>query len=152
MVLPVPARARCIQMMHKSLSIFTGKFPECSSLNEKLSSPAPEAMKAMKSMKKAMKVSIIAKGKRAKASVFKGSKVKTSGGLKKTDLIKSKSGKIVSKKASLAAKKKFTKGIGKWSVAVSKARKALGIKGFVPVGGKTAKGQAFLKKAKSFYK
>jgi hypothetical protein len=29
---------------------------------------------------------------------------------------------------------------------------ALGYKGFVPVGGKSAKGAAFLKKAKSFYK
>merc|ERR550534_273312 len=62
--------------------------------------------KAMKSMKKkgtmkrhkAMKVSKIAKGKRAKSSVFRGRKAKTSGGLKKQDLIKSKSGKVVSKK------------------------------------------------------
>merc|ERR1712185_712857 len=104
----------------------------------------------MKSMKKAMKVSIIAKGYKfrsyAKRVVFLGKKVKTVGGLKKTDLIKSKSGKIVSKKASLFAKK------SKWIAAVTKARKALGIKGFLPVGGKSAKGKALLPKAKSFYK
>merc|ERR1719187_723545 len=41
--------------------------------------------------RKAMKVSKIAKGKRAKSSVFRGRKAKTSGGLKKQDLIKSKS-------------------------------------------------------------
>merc|ERR550519_1065308 len=50
--------------------------------------------------RKAMKVSKIAKGKRAKSSVFRGRKAKTSGGLKKQDLIKSKSGKVVSKKMS----------------------------------------------------
>merc|ERR1712013_288681 len=112
-----------------------------------------KAMKAMKSMSrmKAMKVSIIAKGKRGKSSVWKGSKVKTVGGLKKSDLIKSKSGKVVSKKSHAHGKKAY-KRISAWTAAVSKARKALGIKGFVPVGGKTVKGQAFLKKAKSFYK
>merc|ERR1712043_135657 len=96
------------------------------------------AMKGMKRM--AMKVSIIAKGKRGKSSVFKGSKVKTVGGLKKSDLKKNKNGKIVSVKASAAAKKRpgFKK-ITAWGGAVSKARKALGIKGFCPVGGKTAK-------------
>lgn len=97
-------------------------------------------------MKKAMKVSIIGKGKYAKSLVFKGRKMKTVGGLKKGDLVKSKFGKIVSKKKSLLGKK------SKWMVAVAKARKALGLKGFHVIGGKSASGQAFLKKAKSFYK
>merc|ERR1719188_956313 len=101
---------------------------------------------------KAMKVSIIAKGKRAKSAVFKGSKVKTVGGLKKSDLIKSKSGKIVSKKASALGKKKYSKYLAKWTAACSKARKALGIKGFAAVGGKSKSGQALLAKARSFYK
>merc|ERR1711862_836886 len=101
--------------------------------------------------KKAMKKSVIAKGKRAKASVFKGKKVKTASGLAKGDLMKSKSGKIVSKKKSAAGKKLF-KNIKGWNAAVTKARKALGIKGFCAVGGKSAKGQALYKKAKSFYK
>merc|ERR1712150_441944 len=119
------------------------------------------AMKAMKAMgmssmkmgKMAMKVSKIAKGKRAKSSVFRGSKVKTVGGLKKSDLKKNKAGKVVSVKASAAAKKKAGyKKISAWGGAVSKARKALGIKGFCPVGGKTAKGKALYAKVKSFYK
>jgi len=72
--------------------------------------------------------------------------MKSKGGLKKDALLKTKSGKIVSKKMHAFGKK------SKWIAAVSKARKALGYKGFVPVGGKSAKGAAFLKKAKSFYK
>merc|ERR1719300_744912 len=109
---------------------------------------------AKKTMKKAAKrVSNIAKGKRAKAAVFKGNKVKTSTGLKKSDLVKSKSGKIVSKKQSARGKKIYhSNGIAKFTKAVQAARKALGIKGFVPIGGKTAKGQALLKKARSLFK
>merc|ERR1719373_944073 len=86
-------------------------------------------MSAMKmgSMKKmAMKVSVIAKGKMSKASVFRGTKQKTMSGLKKSDLKKSKSGKIVSIKASAAGKKAYAKnGLGKWTAAVQKARKQL---------------------------
>merc|ERR1719300_947487 len=109
---------------------------------------------AKKTMKKAAKrVSNIAKGKRARVAVFKGTKVKTVTGLKKSDLIKSKSGKIVSKKQSARGKKIYhSNGIAKFTKAVQQARKALGIKGFVPVGGKTAKGQALLKKARSLFK
>merc|ERR1719335_1475132 len=72
--------------------------------------------------------------------------MKTVGGLAKADLVKSKSGKIVSKKASLKGKK------SKWIAAVTKARAALKIKGFQIIGGKTATGKALLAKAKSFYK
>merc|ERR1712050_304445 len=115
----------------------------------------------MKSMKKssgmkrrrAMKKSVVAKGKRAKSSVFRGTKVKTSGGLQKTDLKKNKSGKVVSKKASDAAKKrKSYKKILAWNAAVQKARKTLNIKGFCAVGGKKGQGKALLAKARSFYK
>merc|ERR1719499_2078930 len=101
-------------------------------------------MKAMKSMKKAMKVSKIARGRMAKSLVFRGSKEKTSGGLKKDSLIKNKYGKIVSKKASLRAKKNAS--IKKWGLAVQKARKEMKITGFQAVGGKSAVGQALLKK------
>merc|ERR1719248_6651 len=102
-------------------------------------------MKA-KSMNKAMKKSVIAKGRMAKFMVFSGKKVKTVGGLKKDSLTKSKSGKIVSKKMSAKGKK------SKWIAAVMKARAALKVKGFAIVGGKTASGKALLAKAKSFYK
>merc|ERR1711879_600882 len=106
-----------------------------------------------KSMKKvAMKKSQVAKGKRAKSSVFRGTKVKTSGGLTKDKLIKNKHGKVVSKKASIAAKKRAgATHIIAFAKAVSAARKALGITGFCPVNGKTAQGKALYAKAKALY-
>merc|ERR1719359_99607 len=107
---------------------------------------AMKAMKAMKAMAamKAMKAMKIAKGKRAKSSVFRGTKEKTVGGLTKKDLIKNKYGKVVSKKSSEAAKKRY-KNIKPWIEAVGKARKALGLKGFVAV----KKGTPLYTKAKS---
>merc|ERR1711879_705290 len=110
-----------------------------------------KAMKAMKSgmRKKAMKVSIIGK----RRSVFSGKKDHTQSGLRKSDLKKNRNGKIVSKKASEAAKKKKSfKKIVAWGTAFKAARKALGIKGFCPCGGKTSQGQALLKKTRSLYK
>merc|ERR1712194_629884 len=101
--------------------------------------------KKMMARKMAMKKSVIAKGKRGKSSVFKGTKEKTSGGLKKSDLKK--------KKASDRARK--SKGYNKimaWSKAMSAARKSLGIKGFCPCGGKTKAGQALLAKTRSLAK
>merc|ERR1712144_65336 len=117
---------------------------------------AMKAMAAMKAMKKsaamkamkAMKVSKIAKGKYKKALVFRGSKEKTSGGLKKSDLIKNANGKIVSKKASAVAKKRFGSTLKKWTDAVKAARKSLGLKGFVAV----KKGTPLYTKAKANYR
>ena len=107
---------------------------------------------AKKSMKrKAMKISKIAKGKRARASVFKGSKEKTQTGLTKANLTKNKKGKIVSKKASANGKKSYSR-ISAWTKACQQARKALGIRGFCPIGGKTAQGKALYAKVKSIYK
>merc|ERR1711893_360280 len=104
----------------------------------------------MKAMKKVKKVSVIAKGKFAKAAVFKGQKTKTKGGLTKATLVKSKSGKIVSKAASAKAKKAWKdSALKKWSDACQKARKQLGIKGFCAVNGKTAQGKALYAKIKS---
>merc|ERR1711973_1042282 len=109
-------------------------------------------MKSTETMKKAKRVSNIAKGKRARVVVFKGTKVKTATGLKKEDLV-NKSGKIVSKKQSARGKKIYhSNGIAEFVQAVQAARKALGFDRFVPIGGNTAKGQALLKKARSLYK
>merc|ERR1712039_987629 len=103
-------------------------------------------MKAMK----AKKVSVIAKGKRAKAAVFKGKKAKTASGLTKDALTKSKSGKIVSKKASARGKKNWAgSALKKWIDALKQARKQLGITGFCAVNGKTAQGKALYAKTKS---
>merc|ERR1711988_656683 len=96
----------------------------------------------MKGVMKAKKVSKIAKGKMAKAQVFNGIKEKTKTGLRKDGLIKNKRGKIVSKKASAAAKKKFAIGIKGWADCVAAARKALQLKGFVAINGKMAEGEA----------
>merc|ERR1712173_280069 len=96
-------------------------------------------------------VSRVAVGRLAKQAVFSGRKVRTSGGLTKDSLVRSKTGKIVSKKASLRAKRVFATGkLRVWAAAVKKARGALGIKGFVPVGGSSAGGKALLAKVKSF--
>merc|ERR1719230_1045864 len=105
-----------------------------------------KAKPAMKAMKAAKRVSKIAKGKRAKSAVLSGRKEKTVGGLKKSDLRRNKSGKVVSIKASNRGKK------NKWAQACAQARKALGIKGFCAFGGKSKQGQDLLKKARSIYK
>ena len=101
---------------------------------------AMKAAKAMKAMKKKI-VSKIAKGKFARSVVLRGTKAKTSGGLTAKDLTRSKSGKIVSRKASLRAKKNT------WIVACQKARSELKIKGFAVF----KKGTPLYKKAKELY-
>merc|ERR1719277_2441935 len=100
-----------------------------------------KAMKAMKAAMKKKKVSVIAKGPRAKSQVVKGSKVKTSSGLTKDMIMKNKRGKLVSKKANAAGKKAYAN-ISAWCAAVQSARKALGVTGFVAINGKTAEGKA----------
>merc|ERR1719491_2209017 len=101
------------------------------------------AMKAVMKAKKAMKVSKIAKGKMARSVVFRGGKEKTSGGMTKEKLVKSKSGKIVSKAASARSKKAYASSpLKKWMEAMKQARKQLNITGFVACGGKTAQGKA----------
>merc|ERR1711974_11 len=100
--------------------------------------------------KKAKKVSIVARGSRAKSSVFSGRKQKTTSGLTKDSLTKNKSGKVVSKKQSAQAKKRYANSpIKAWANAVKMARQALGLTGFVAIGGKSAVGRALYCKAKS---
>merc|ERR1711862_323734 len=108
-----------------------------------------KAAKAMKTMKAMKAVSKIAKGKRAKSSVFRGTKTKTSGGLAKGDLMVNKRGKVASKKSSAASKKRYQKsGASKWIEACKAARKALGLKGFVAI----KKGTPLYIKAKALLK
>merc|ERR1719281_1072317 len=103
-------------------------------------------MKAMRAMKKKA-VSKIAKGRYAKALVFRGTKAKTYTGLTKGDLVKSKRGKIVSKKQQALGKALYAKHAKAWVSAVQKARKALGLKGFVAI----KKGTPLYTKAKELY-
>merc|ERR1712151_1037212 len=102
-------------------------------------------------MGKAKKVSKVASGKLARLVVFRGGKEKTSSGMTKDKLTKNKEGKVVSKALSARAKKSYASGIGKWTKAVQAAKKALGIKGFAIIGGKTAQGKALHAKAKALY-
>ena len=100
---------------------------------------------APKRKRKAKKKSVVGK----KWQVWKGTRMRTAGGLTKKDLRKSKSGKIVSKKQSNLARRRMRKGgISKWLKAVMAARKALKLKGFVAC----KKGTKYYRKARAFYK
>merc|ERR1711862_726409 len=81
--------------------------------------------------------------------VRNGTRERTAGGLRKSDLMKNKNGKVVSKKKSSNTKKSKA---SSWIAAVAKARKMLGIKGFCACGGKSAQGKALLARARSLYK
>merc|ERR1712107_823787 len=74
----------------------------------------------------------------AKRHVFAGNTAKTQSGLKKSDLVKNKSGKVVSKKNSARGK------ASPWIAAVKAARAALKIKGFSAI----KKGTPLYNKAK----
>ena len=104
-----------------------------------------KAAKKTTRKRKAKKVSKVGK----KWQVWKGTRERTAGGLRKKDLRKSKSGKIVSKKQSDLARRRMKKGgISKWLAAVMRARKALKLKGFVAC----KKGTKYYRTAKKFYK
>merc|ERR1719262_1724385 len=95
---------------------------------------SPMKTAAMKRAMKAKKVSIVAKGSRARSSVFSGRKQKTLSGLTKDALMKNKTGKVVSKKRSALSKKRYANSaIKAWADAVKAARKALGVSGFVAI-------------------
>ena len=103
-------------------------------------------MSTKKQKAKAKRVPTIARGKRAKAAVFRGTKTKTSGGLTKDKLKKNRRGRIVSKAASAAGAKRY-ENIRAWNEAFMKARTALGCKGFVLC----KKGSALYAKTKAIY-
>merc|ERR1711879_121670 len=86
----------------------------------------------------------------SRAQVFRGTKTKVkTTGQTKADLMKSKTGKIVSKKAHSAGKKAYRRnGLSKWTKAFMQARKNLKIKGFVAC----KKGTNFYKEAMKLYK
>jgi len=119
-------------------------------------SPAPAAMKSMKGMAppksvmramKAMKATTKKKVSKTgtKSQVLKGLKVKTKGGMRASDLMKNKNGKVVSKKKHFQGRNAYDKHLAKWVDACSKARKELNLKGFVAV----KKGSDFYNRVKS---
>merc|ERR1712032_1700924 len=109
------------------------------------------AMKGARSMK-AKRVTKIARGKFARSQVLRGSKEKTVSGMTKDSLMRNKFGKIVSKKASAAARKRYqSSGAKIWADCIKQARKALNLTGFVAINGKQAEGKALYAKSKSLY-
>merc|ERR1711862_919278 len=80
----------------------------------------------------------------AKGIAFRGGNSVGANKLKKADLLKSKSGRIVSKVKSMLAKKRYASGVGKWTKAVQKARKEMGVTGFVAI----KKGKGILHRVK----
>merc|ERR1712086_280488 len=94
---------------------------------------APKAMKAMKKK--------VISAKLARRHAFAGKLAVTKTGLTKSDLVKNKNGRVVSKKRSAMGKKNG------WIAAVQKARKELKINGFSPI----KKGTPLYKKAKELY-
>merc|ERR1719373_1359018 len=110
------------------------------------------AMKKAAMKKKAMKKSKIASGKLAKALVMRGAREKTTGGLRKSQIMKNKRGKVVSKAMSEMSRKKYMGSkLEAWTKACAAASKELGITGFVALNGKTPQGRALYAKAKAKY-
>ncbi|CAJ1367654.1 unnamed protein product [Effrenium voratum] len=68
--------------------------------------------------------------KMARVVAFRGGDAGKMSRLQKDDLIKNSQGRIVSKRASEAAKKRSNENFGKWREAVKRARTDLGISGF----------------------
>merc|ERR1711953_1401944 len=100
---------------------------------------SPTCLLQLQAMAKAMKAT--------KAIAFRGGNTGGATTLAKSDLVRSKTGKIVSKAKSVLAKKRYAAGIGKWTKAVQKARKELGVRGFLAI----KKGTPLYKKAKEFF-
>merc|ERR1712032_1566898 len=103
---------------------------------------------AMKAAMKAKRVSKIAKGKFAKALVFRATKLKTVGGLTRDALMKNKRGKVVGKRASANGKRQF-KNVEDWVECLMGARQSLHCEGFVAVNGNTLQGKALYVKTKA---
>merc|ERR1711879_846920 len=85
-----------------------------------------------------------------RAQVFRGTrqKVKTTGQTK-SDLMKNKRGKVISKIKHAQGKRTYKKnGIDKWTKAFMQARKNLGVSGFVPL----KKGSKLYKETMKLYK
>ena len=113
---------------------------------------AMKATKPKKVMKKAMKESKLARGSRMRAAVLSGRKEKTYTGHKASDLIKNRRGKIVTKKNSAAARKRYEGSkLQKWIQSISIARKQLGITGYVSMNSPTPEGRAFYAKTRAIY-
>eukprot|EP00811_Abedinium_folium_P007109 NODE_16558_length_988_cov_3.472706.p2 GENE.NODE_16558_length_988_cov_3.472706~~NODE_16558_length_988_cov_3.472706.p2 ORF type:complete len:132 (+),score=27.80 NODE_16558_length_988_cov_3.472706:78-473(+) len=98
-------------------------------------------------MKARAKKSTIAFGKKAKLQVYRGKKLKTSGGITREGLMKNKHGKVVSKRRSANGRLRF-KRIEGWNESLMRARQMLHITGFVAINGRSWHGQALYMKTR----
>merc|ERR1719335_2046197 len=105
-------------------------------------------MKKVKVMKKKKQVSKVARGRYAKALVFRGSKEKTVGGLTKDSLMRNKRGKVVSKRQNAKGKRAY-KNVETWTEFFMQAREMLRVEGFHAINGKTLQGKALYYKTKA---
>jgi hypothetical protein len=119
--------------------------------NKRMKVMNPTKKKAQNPMKKQARKSTVARGKRRKMSVFRGTKNSTTGGLTKDKLMKNRKGKIVSKLASAVARSKYPTGVGRWVKCLSEARANLGLTGFCAVGGKSDEGKRLHAMARTIY-
>lgn len=94
----------------------------------KPSAPGARRIAAINPTNKAAKIRTVGR----KGQVFRGTCIRTSGGLKREDLIRNKRGVIVSKRKSELGKKNA------WMKAVAAARKDLGVENFVKIKKDTA--------------
>merc|ERR1719386_417169 len=97
---------------------------------------------------KKKKVSKVARGRMAKALVFRGSREKTSGGLTRDSLMRNKRGKVVSKRQNAKGKRAF-RNVESWTEAFMQAREMLRVEGFHAINGKTLQGKALYYKTKA---
>merc|ERR1712087_1023965 len=111
----------------------------------------PSSMKQRRAAMKSKRPSKVARGRFARSMVLKGQRERTTGGLKKDDLMLNKRGKAVSKKASAHGKRVF-RNVEPWLDCMMSARKALHMSGFVAINGKTLQGKALYVKTKGLFK
>merc|ERR1719389_227539 len=102
----------------------------------------------MKKVAKKKRVTKVARGRCAKAMVFRGSKEKTVGGLTKESLMRNKRGKIVSKRKNANGKRAYKK-LETWTEAFMQAREMLRVEGFHAINGKSLQGRALYYKTKA---
>mmetsp|Transcript_22614 Transcript_22614/g.59691 ORF Transcript_22614/g.59691 Transcript_22614/m.59691 type:complete len:107 (-) Transcript_22614:104-424(-) len=102
---------------------------------------------------KGKRPSAIARGSRMYAAVFSGRKEKTYTGLTKSDLQRNSYNRIVSKRRSALAKKRYQGSqFQRWINALAVARNELNLTGFVLVNSSTVQGRALFMKARAIYR
>jgi len=133
----------------ENASATKGKKPAVKGKQQEQSTKATAASAKGKQVMKATKATPAKNKSKAKKKPAKAGKEKTS---TKNKSKEKNTSKAPMKAVMKSAKNGGSKANSNFVYAVKEAREKLGIKGFQVVGGKTAKGQALLKKARSIHK